>query len=370
MPETTPAAWRATASVPGKLILMGEHAAVYGYPALVAAIDLRLTAALRGPEPERPERVHLAVPALTVDSRVPWQEIVAYTQAARERWESWFSAPRRTPFVSPQQDSAGHLARIALGEAAAFLGESHGPSISARVETRLPVGAGFGSSAAAAVALVAGYLALRSAPAGLAEIERIALEVERRQHGTPSGIDGATVIHGGILWTEPAEGRRAACELRSPALEHLRIFQTGAPAESTGTVVAAVREHVAAAPQASHRVFEIIREATEGLRRELASNSEDGALLCQLITACQRALEELGVVPAPVRALVRAIEAQGGAAKISGAGALSGTAAGCLLVYHPDPARLAGWDGLSHLTPYPVALGAPGLEVQRQEIAP
>ena len=70
------------------------------------------------------------------------------------------------------------------------------------------------------------------------------------------------------------------------------------------------------------------------------------------------------MVPAPVRALVRRIEAAGGAAKISGAGSLAGPGAGSLLVYDADAERIAGWPFLSPFPAYPVHLGAPGLRLE------
>ncbi len=79
---------------------------------------------------------------------------------------------------------------------------------------------------------------------------------------------------------------------------------------------------------------------------------------------CEAALEEMGVVPAEVRALARRIEAEGGAAKISGAGSLAGPGAGSLLVYDPDPERIAGWSFLRPFPFYPVILGAPGLRLE------
>jgi mevalonate kinase len=80
-----------------------------------------------------------------------------------------------------------------------------------------------------------------------------------------------------------------------------------------------------------------------------------------LIRECQACLEELGVVPPAVRALVRQIEAEGGAAKISGAGSLAGPGAGSLLVYHADAERISGWKLLRRFPAYPVHLGAAGL---------
>jgi hypothetical protein len=66
---------------------------------------------------------------------------------------------------------------------------------------------------------------------------------------------------------------------------------------------------------------------------------------------------------------VRAIESAGGGAKISGAGSLTGPGAGCLLVVHPEPGRLAALSALADLRRLPVRLGAPGLRVEPEPAA-
>jgi hypothetical protein len=65
--------------------------------------------------------------------------------------------------------------------------------------------------------------------------------------------------------------------------------------------------------------------------------------------------------------VVRSIEAAGGSAKISGAGALTGPAAGCLLVYWPDgePGDTPG--GLREYPRQDVVLGADGFRVEDVE---
>ena len=88
-------------------------------------------------------------------------------------------------------------------------------------------------------------------------------------------------------------------------------------------------------------------------------HADEPSLLIALIKQAEAALEELGVVPEPVRRIIRRIEACGGAAKISGAGALSGSGSGSILVYHPEPARIAGF--LTGWLPLPVSLGSDGL---------
>jgi mevalonate kinase len=366
---TVPA--RAVASAPGKLILAGEHAVVHGRPALIVALDLRLTATFAAADGAEgaggADAVRIAVPPLGLDLLVPWSEITTYARAARERWQIYAATPTAAAFAAVRGADPAHLVKVALGEASAALGEAAGPPLSLEVDGDLPVGAGFGSSAAAAVALVAGYLAQRGVHAPPAEIERLALEVERRQHGLPSGVDGATVLHGGLRWAErDAEGRLVtrALAARSPLLSRLRVFHTGLPAESTGVVVAAVRERLAAEPRRIAAALDAIAAATLALREQLAVEAEDPAAVREILAACHRALVALGVVPAGVHELVARIEDEGGAAKISGAGSLAGPGAGSLLVYHPEPERVEGWAFLAPLRRYPTLLGAPGLRLE------
>ena len=78
----------------------------------------------------------------------------------------------------------------------------------------------------------------------------------------------------------------------------------------------------------------------------------------------ERCLERIGAVPPAVSAVVRRVEAEGGAAKVSGAGALTGDGAGGFLVYHPDPERIESCGFLERFRRHRVALRAPGLRIE------
>ncbi|HTG36576.1 MAG TPA: hypothetical protein VLB76_26970 [Thermoanaerobaculia bacterium] len=353
---------------------MGEHAVVYGRPALAAAIDLRLTVRL---SPLPGSILHLDLPSLPHAEETTWEAVRAHARAARERWDEYAREPGPERFRAVRGDDRSHLVKVALGEAAAALGETalveaNNPGLHLRIESALPVGSGFGSSAATAAGIVAAYLAFRGAFHGKSgldreQIEKIVLEAERRQHGLPSGIDGATVLHGGLLWARKLPTGGLLTErvpLRSPLLSRLRVYDTGMPAETTGAVVAAVRHRRDQDPAGHERLLDRIEAATRGFRAELEREQEDPARARELIAECEAALEEMGVVTPEVRALVRQVEAAGGAAKISGAGALTGSGAGSLLVYHADPEWISGWSFLRPFPFHPVHLGAEGLRLE------
>jgi mevalonate kinase len=333
---------------------------VYGRPALVAAIDLRLSARLS----DSPEAgVRLDLPGLGISERLSWTEVRTYARSARERWDEYSAQPGPESFREMRGEDPAHVVKAALGEAAEALGVSPDGGLDLRVESDLPLGSGFGSSAATAVAVVAGFFAWRSAGLDPERIERLALEVERRQHGLPSGVDGATILRGGVLWARKLTSGNLEIEpvrVRSSLLDRLRVYDTGMPPEATGAVVAAVRRRREQDPAWFEAVLDRIEAATSSFRAELEREEEDRDRALHLIRAAQACLEEIGIVPEGVRDAVRQIESEGGAAKVSGAGSISGPGAGSLLVYHPEPGRLCSFAALRPFPFHSVHLGAPG----------
>ncbi|MCP3957316.1 MAG: hypothetical protein GY719_05635 [bacterium] len=356
-----------TVSAPGKTILMGEHAAVYGRPALVAAVDRRLYAELRETSGDG---VRLELPEVFVSETLGWDQVHEYTRAARRRWGDYEREPEPETFRRLRGDDPAHLVKVALGEAAAFLGEDGSPGVGLRLRSEIPIGSGFGSSAAAAAAIIQGYLSLRGASVTTTDLERVCLEIERRQHGSPSGIDTATVIHGGLVWAvRDATGKFSATPVTidSSTLDRVRVFHTGTPAESTGEVVAAVRARRDADTEAFERLLDRMEAATRELRRRLETPGAAGDALIRPAREFESCLEEVGVVPPRVREIVRRVEAGGGAAKISGAGALSDPGAGSLLVFHPEPQEIDAWRFLDGCERLDLCLGAEGVRVENSK---
>jgi len=349
-----------TVCAPGKLILMGEHAVVYERPALVAALGLWLTATIT---PHEAAGVQLDLEAVDHHEQTSWADVRAYSDFVRDRWEAYAANPTGPAFARMRGDDPAHLVKVALGEAARHLSDVQPIHVS--VTSEQPIGAGFGSSAAVGVAVAQACLQAHQHTLSDADLFDVALAVERRQHGLPSGVDPATILRGGVVWAERNGQGLAWHSVRAnqEALAPFRIFDTGTPREATGTVVDAVRHRRVEAPAAFDDLLERMDEGTRALRNALAGTSPPTAANAEairhLIHDFEACLEALGVVPAPVQALIRSIENKGGAAKISGAGALTGPSAGSLLVYHPDP-EAAMWELLHDIPEINVPLGVPG----------
>ncbi len=356
---------KASVSVPGKAILVGEHAAVYGHPALVCGVGLRLRANLEIVE-DGAGRVLLDLPSLGLRQTPSWQEVTQEGDAAREAWERWNEGGGPLPNVGAD---AARVVRLALAEARRALRgagaenadpAAQGRSLRLEVTSELPVGSGLGSSAAVAVAIAAATAAAGGLGTPPELIRAAAGSVERRQHGSPSGVDVAAVLEGGALLIEGGGGSELSYapllldQRSSRGIRALRLYNSGSPAEGTGEVVAAVRQLRSADPERVARAFDQLDTVTRDLRARLG----DGGSLAPLLQAAHRALIDLGVVPDAVRRQIARLEQAGFAAKISGAGGLAGPGAGLVLVWCP-PGEEPDLDW-QHID---APLGAQGLEV-------
>jgi mevalonate kinase len=261
----------------GKVILLGEHAVVYGVPAIAAGID-------RGACAE-------AKPLETGPSRL---------------------LVRGWNVVVHENEESHDLARAfrALLDA----GRYHRPGLApcaVEVEADLPPGGGLGCSAAMGVAIA------RAVEPALGEdaVQERAMAWERVFHGNPSGVDAAVATRGGCIFFrkgEPLERVRVRGTL------HLCVGSTGIPS-STKTMVDALARLRQERPEVVAESFEGVRALVQGAR--LAIEAGDRPALGRLMDRNQILLAGLFVSSSQIErmcGLARDAGALG--AKLTGAG--------------------------------------------------
>jgi mevalonate kinase len=269
---------------PGKVILLGEHAVVYGAPALAVPLALGVTARAR--------------PARTCALDIP----ASIRGATRERLVRAFSEAA---------DAAGR------------------PAVRVSLRSTLPMSLGLGSSAAVAVA-VAGVLLRASRGAAFSQARLLALAegMEVVFHGTPSGVDHACSARGLPIRFrrggpgQPPVVRRLA--LRRPL--ELLVAIAGARG-STRDTVSALRQRQARWPARYRRLFqEVGRVAEDGVRAAEAGDLEE---LGDAMNINHGLLAALGVSSPGLDGLVGFLREAGAlGAKLTGAGGQGGAVVG------------------------------------------
>jgi mevalonate kinase len=280
----------------GKVILLGEHAVVYGVPALAVGID-RGARAHAAPMDRGPSRLFVR----------GWDIVV-------------------------HENEQGHdLARAfrALLDAATPIGPRW-----VEVETDLPPGGGLGCSAAIGVAIAR---AVEPHLGDLALQER-AMAWECIFHGNPSGVDAAVAARGGcVLFRKgyPLESVR----VRGPL--HLCIGNSGV-ASSTKSMVEAVARLRSRRAEVVDGSFEAIRSLVSNAR--LAIEAGDRFALGRLMDLNQMLLSGLFVSTPEIErmcSLARGAGALG--AKLTGAGG-GGSVVALVASQAVADAVLAAWE--------------------------
>jgi mevalonate kinase len=276
---------------PGKVILLGEHSVVYGYPALAAPLSWGVTA--RG-TPSRNARLEL----------------------------------------SDQIRGAGRvLLRAAFARAAALCGQ---PKIKVRFESDLPTSMGLGSSAALSVACARLLLKAAGRPGKIAEVLAAAGAMERVFHGNPSGIDHTSSAQERMILFRRGMGRSAAQvrAVRCPKPLKILVVVVGNRPPTKATV-SALAERTKRWPSRYHRLFkEIGHLATEGAR---AVENADLDTLGDLMSVNQGLLTSLQLSSTNIHEMVQRLLKMGAlGAKLTGAGGEGGAV--IALFREPEPA--------------------------------
>lgn len=311
-------------TVPAKLILSGEHAVLYGCPALSLAIALptRCTLTFK-PAAELRFKLHLNDIALhTQADAVLWQHEV---QAIEQRFAAFTHNTLAIQHVlsRPQQ-----LLWMTLA-----LFNRHTPLMCGEwtltIDSQVPMGRGLGSSAAVIVATLTALFHAHDLQLEHATLLAMAQQAEHYQHGRSSGIDPATLLTPGLLRFELGQ----IPQRLAPADQTIKawLIDTGAPNSTTGECVAAVRRFSDDSALWQHF-------ANVSAQIQQAWLSAQPADLKTALRANHQLLCQIGVVPARVAEFITQLEnGYAAAAKICGAGSLHGDSAGMVLCLSDTP---------------------------------
>lgn len=185
------------ALAPGKVILFGEHATVYNFPGITAAIDIGMTVQVKH-DPDGPRLL---------------------------------SPNFKQVFSVPESDQDIRLFSKALDQALEMYDLQREP-IAVQIESQLVPGMGLGSSAAFSTALITALRRYKdgvSTPSMAGDLFEHVQKLESIFHGTPSGMDAATVISDGVLWFRKGPPREIVpIHLSEPMAGIVAIVEPGA----------------------------------------------------------------------------------------------------------------------------------------------
>ena len=265
-------------SAPGKIILSGEHSVVYGKPALVTAVNLRLTVTINEGKPQiKDKEIHEAV--------VKIEEIVLnYLQKQTKVKKKSFNYYYKSD---------------------------------------IPIGRGMGSSAAFCVATVAALLHFYTGREYEKQIvNSLAYQGEKYFHGMPSGVDVSASCFGGLIfYRKEFEFLKNISSLNfkipKKIQDQLILIDSGRPVESTAQMVKHVGKRYNDDPKFIETVLNTIEKLTK--RMVVSIVKEDTDLFQETVKENQSELENLGIVSKQTKKLLKDIEPYG-VGKVTGAG--------------------------------------------------
>jgi len=274
-----------TATAPAKIILFGEHAVVYGQPAVAVPVSsVRARAVVRANLDPGRAKMHISAPDIDLDADV-------------------------------QDLAQDHPLRVAVQALLTELNIPSPPPCSIQLTSTIPVASGLGSSAAVSVALIRAVAGFMGHPLPDEKVSALAYEAEKVHHGTPSGIDNTVVTYAKPVYYQKGQGAEI---VHIKKAFNLLIGDTGHPS-STAETVRHVRDAHHKDPDRFEGLFRGIGTLTDQARTALEEGNP--LALGPLMDDNHALLQEMGVSSRRLDELVQ-LARQAGAlgAKLSGGG--------------------------------------------------
>jgi mevalonate kinase len=274
-----------SATAPGKIILFGEHAVVYGQPAIAVPVSQVRARAVVTAEPHRPAgSIRIQAPDLGFESLLDELDL-------------------------------HHPLGFAVHLALQACGVDRSPACTIRITSTIPIAAGLGSGAAVSIAIIRAFSAFLGRRLPVKTVSDLAYEVDWLYHGTPSGIDNTVIAHGLPVYFVRGNSIRV---LKLPVPFTLVIGVTGIQS-STAVAVGDVRKGWQEAPSYFEPLFERAGAIAEAARQMIENGHplEMGPLMEEN----QEVLQAMGVSSPELEQLVHAARCAGAlGAKLSGGG--------------------------------------------------
>ncbi len=239
-------------TAPGKIILFGEHAVVYGKPAIAIPVS-----GMRASAWSEPGEGKLTINALDLNKKI-----------GLENKSSQFSV----------------LAQVLLAKT-----KQKEPNLTINLTSKLPQSSGMGSSAATSTAVCKALSNYLGVDLDHNQISELVFDAEKIVHGTPSGIDNTVVAYESPVYFIKGKG---PLTFDPGSTFHLIIGDTGIEA-STRETVENVRQQWEKEPNLMNGYFDEIANVTKDGKKAIEKGNKEA--VGELMNKNHELLNEIGV---------------------------------------------------------------------------
>ena len=294
------------ASAPGKAILFGEHAVIYGKPAIAVAIDKKARVKIR----ERMDsKTHIEVHGLGISEYLEPENDVQEKNNNKGILD----------YISKSLEKVNQLSEL-----------KKQTGLDITVDLEIPIGSGLGSSAAVTVATITALSFYNKLELKKDEIANHAHQVELDVQGAASPIDTTLSTYGGVIYLSRNSEEITQLPLNwNPSL----IIGYTERESNTSELVESVKIKKEIYPSIVNPILDSIEQVTETAREAIVC--ENAKILGELMNINHGLLDALGVNTPELSRMVYLARKSGAiGSKITGAGG-----GGSIIAYSPNRIR-------------------------------